>query len=166
MNTNIGYVTRQVNYFFGKQGHEFALVFAESTVIVTDRTQLRMVDRPDFVGLVSKAPATRWGGLVPRVEGDGASYITDHPSIEAAADAVRAEASALRAEADRAATDPVYALERALKNHDWTSWASDDHRVWSAGERAAKQIEELRAKVAPEVYDALVAKYNPNHEGK
>jgi hypothetical protein len=166
MNRNLGYVTRQVRYFFDKQGHAFVLVFVAETVAVTALAQLRLVDREDFVGLAHYTAgavnaAAKWGGIVPRIEGDGASYVSGCATVEDAAEAVRAEARALRAEADRVASDPAYALEQLLKSHDWFAHYSDDYGVCAASDRHWEKIQELRAKIAPEVYEALLAKYQP-----
>ncbi len=167
MNRNLGYVTRQVRYFFEKQGHAFVLVFATETVAVTTLAQLRLVtEREDFVGLAHYTAgavntASKWGGIVPRVEGDGASYIANRATVEDAAEAIRTEALAMRAEADRIAADPAYALEQLLKTHDWYAHYSDDYGVCAASDRHWDRIQTLRAQVAPEIYDALLAKYAP-----
>jgi hypothetical protein len=166
--SNRGYLVRQVNYFLGKNGHLFALVFEHEVIDVTDRAQcLDLVKRADLVGLASKGPATQWGGIVP-LPGDveGASYVVNAPSKADAADALRARARELQAEVDRENADPAYALEKLLKAHDWYAHNSDDDRVYRASEAHWRKIEALRAKVTSETYDALLAKYAPRAEVK
>lgn len=161
MNRNVGYVTRQVNYFFGRAGHVFVLVFVAETIPVTDRSQLQLVERVDFVGLVSKGPATEWGGIVPRIDGDGARYVGREATVEDAVEAVRAEAAALRAEADRCAADPAYAAEQLLKTHDWYAHYSDDYGVCAASDRHWEKIQALLKQLPEADAAALVAKYQP-----
>lgn len=163
MNRNLGYITRQVNYFVGKHGHAFALVFEHRIVHVTDRQHcLELIDRPDLVGLAQWATKTQWGGIVPLPgDADGASYVPAYATIEEVAEAIRVRARELRAEHERVTADPVYALEKALQAHDWFAHNSDDYGVCAASDRHWTKIQELRAKVTPEVYEALVAKYQP-----
>jgi hypothetical protein len=164
VNRNIGYITRHVNYFVGKPGHAFALVFEHKIVHVTDRQHcLELVGREDLVGLVTWTPKTQWGGIVPLLgDADGASYVAgEHATIEEAVEAVRTRARELRAEYERVLADPAYALETLLKSHDWFAHNSDDYGVCAASDRHWDMIQALRAKVAPEVYEALLAKYQP-----
>lgn len=159
---NTGYIVRHVRYFLGKSGHAFALVFTSDVIDVTDASTLYdLTQRPDFVGLVSKAPKTAWCGMVQRIEHDGASYTGQCATRDEAADAVRAEAAALRAEADRVASDPAYALEKMLKSHDWFAHYSDDYGVCAASDRHWEKIQAQMTKVSPEVAEALLAKYRP-----
>lgn len=166
MNRNLGYVTRQVRYFFDKHGHAFVLVFAAETVPVTALAQLRLVDREDFVGLAHYTAgavnaASKWGGIVPFIEGDGARYVSDYVTVEDAAEAIRAEARTLKAEADRIAADPAYAAEQLLKTHDWYAHNSDDYGVCAASDRHWDRIQALLKQLPAAQAEALVAKYRP-----
>lgn len=159
---NTGNIIRHVRYFFGKPGHAFALVFTSEIIDVVDPNGVYpLTQRDDFVGLVSKAPKTQWGGTVPRIEHDGASYVADCATKELAADAVRAEALALRAEADRCAADPAYAAEKLLKTHDWYAHYSDSYGVCAASDRHWDRIQALLKQLPEAEAEALVAKYRP-----
>lgn len=60
--------------------------------------------------------------------------------------------------------DPVRYLESILKDRDWYSHFSDDHGVWAAGMAEDRLIGELKEKMAPEVFKALMDKYMPKPE--
>ena len=154
---------RHVNYFRGMAGHEYALVF-EHGLLDVDSSNPRWhepMDRKDFVGLVTKAPLTAWGGMAAGPEGANGYVPGDKPTKAEAAEAVRALAREIKAEADRVTNDPVYALEKALKSHDWYAHYSDDHRVYMASERHWDKIRALVALVPDDVGKALVENYRP-----
>lgn len=162
--SNLKYIIRHVSYFRGKPGHEFALVYKDTVLPVPtdDPMWSKLLDRPGFVGLVTKAPKTRWGGMVPLSLGyDGMSYVIERESIEDAAIAVREEAERIEAEAEREAFEPAYALEKLLKSHDWFAHYSDDYRVLAASDAHWHKIETLRKLVPQETYDRLIEKYRP-----
>jgi len=58
-------------------------------------------------------------------------------------------------------TDPTFALEEALKSHDWYSAFSDDASYWHAGERSWDRILKLKAMVPVDTWIALYDKYAP-----
>jgi len=121
-----------------------------------------LIDRPDFLGLVSKAPKTGWGGMVPLPANlDGVRYVAASDEKAVAAEALRAAAAEVKGEADREASDPAYALEKALKSHDWFAHYSDDNGVFFASERHWDKIKALMAKVPPAVAEALLDQYKP-----
>ena len=162
---NTRYIVRHVNYFRGMVGHEFTLVFESEIKDIerTDREWYKQLERPDFIGLISKAPKTEWAGSIPLPEDkDGLSYVPASPSKTVAAELVRVEAASLKAEAAREAWDSAYALEKALKSHDWHAHYSDDNSVFFASEQHWDKIKGLLAQVSPEVGQALVAKYKPS----
>lgn len=163
MNRNLGYINRAIGYFRGKPGHQFVLVFKDDIEIIDDshkpETVRAMVERADFLGLLSKAPVTRWTGQIPRTRGEGVQYTNEHPSIQTGVTALRLVHAELAEENVRYAADPVYALETELKDHDWTGWASDDASVGNAADQHWKKIEQLLSKVDKATGEALVAKY-------
>ena len=163
MNRNLGYINRAINYFRGKPGHQFVLIFKFNIVVLDDShdptTTRQLVDRDDFLGLISKAPKTRWFGQIPLMRGDGVNNVGEYPSIQTAATALRCEHMRMMEESQRYESDPVYALETELQAHDWTAWASDDVGIGNAADQHWKKIEDLRAKVSGDVGDALVEKY-------
>jgi len=168
---NTRYIARHVNYFLGKPGHDFALVFEDRVVDIQDRSYSKLLSEPGLVGLIESAPAmktrferltqTTWRGSVPLLTTDGMRYIPSVGTKEEAAEACRKEARLLREEADREATDPAYALEKALKNHDWFAHYSDDNNVCLASEQHWQKIEGLKLKVPKDVAEALVNQYQP-----
>lgn len=159
---NTGYIVRHVRYFQGKPGHAFAVVLADGVIDVVYASEVyALTARPDFVGLVSKAPKTAWCGMVPRIEYDGVSHTHQYARKDEAADAVRAEAGVLRAEADRVAGDPAYAAEKLLKSHDWYAHMSDDYGVCAVSDRNMDRIQALLAQLPSETAEALLAKYRP-----
>jgi hypothetical protein len=159
---NTGYIVRHVRYFHGKPGHAFAVVLTHEIIDVAYANEVHaLTERADFVGLVSKAPKTAWGGMVPRIEHDGASYVADRATKAEAADAVRAEAKALRVEADRVEADPAYAAEKLLKSHDWYAHMSDDYGVCAASDRHMDKIRTLLTQLPSGVAEALLTKYRP-----
>lgn len=154
-------IAQHVWHFLGKVGHEFALVFESEVIdVVAGSPWTKLLDRSDLVGLVSKAPATGWGGRLA-LPGGGNGYVPAQESKEAAVAALRAKRAEVLADAEREATDPIYALEKLLKHYDWYSHYSDDHRVWSAGERDSRRLQELLKIVPEDVGKALVEKYHP-----
>lgn len=62
---------------------------------------------------------------------------------------------------NRIENDPLFALEDAMKRHDWYYHFSDDHRVWSSGEGNAKRIGKLSRSVPKKEFDRLMEKYCP-----
>jgi hypothetical protein len=162
VNRNTGYIIRHVRYFHGMPGHASALVFTDEIIDVTDTSTLYdLTQRPDFVGLIGKAPKTAWSGMTPRIEHDGASHVVKCATKAEAADAVRAEAKALRVEADRVEADPAYAAEKLLKSHDWYAHMSDDYGVCAASDHHMDKIRTLLAQLPSGVAEALLAKYRP-----
>lgn len=117
----------------------------------------------EYMGHVTLVPATgRWDGEGPNpAQRDWTVRVSNYDTAEEAATALRLKINqAARAE-ESIQADPVAHLERELKSHDWTAAYSDAPGVCAAADRHWSFIQTLRAKVAPEVYAALVAKYNP-----
>lgn len=82
-------------------------------------------------------------------------------SYQAVIAAVKAAQEAEDSYHSKVASDPVFALEEALKRHDWTSHFADDFRYWAAGEKSWKWIQELAEIVGPDIADPLINKYAP-----
>ncbi len=61
-------------------------------------------------------------------------------------------------------------LEEQMRKHDWYYAMSDDHRVWSAGEKAAQEItntvHQLESEGKEEEVTTLFSKYCPWHRPK
>lgn len=121
-----------------------------------------------YVGHVTLVPATgRWGGEGPNpVQPSWTVRVSDFGTAEEAADALRLKIAEAKATEEAVQADPAAHLERELRSHDWTAAFSDAYGVCAAADRHWGFIQTLRPKVAPEVYDALVAKYNPWANGQ
>ena len=77
--------------------------------------------------------------------------------------AVGLRATVAEAEESEAAVraDPAHHLERELSRHDWYCHMSDDPAVFRGGEAHMVQIQRIASRVAPDVREALWAKYAP-----
>lgn len=64
-------------------------------------------------------------------------------------------------EEDGVRANPELHLERELARHDWYSYMSDDHSVWSGGEAHGRLLGTLATQVSPETARFLWAKYAP-----
>lgn len=88
-------------------------------------------------------------------------YLRDLPDAEAAGRAVVIEMARLKAEEEGILADPAAHLDRELGQFDWFAHFSDAPGVCSASDRHWDRIQGIRAQVAPEVYEALLAKHQP-----
>lgn len=157
-------LARHIRYFLNKPGHEFALVFQEGPpVAVVSMAFFGQLAHKDLVGLLHKSPLGGRCGLVPRIEYGGFDWVQEgEMTVEEHAEKMRAHCLELQAEAAKAVVDPLYALERALKEHDWYACMSDDYSVTLAGERHWEEIRSLKGKVGASAWDAMVEKYKPH----
>ena len=117
-----------------------------------------------YVGHVILVPAQgKWGGEGPHplIQGCTIYLSGGFDTAEEATTALTMKLAAAKATEEAVLADPVVHLEREMKGHDWTAAFSDSYGVSAAADRHWDFIQTLRPKVAPEVYDALVAKYNP-----
>lgn len=154
-------IARHINYFVGKPGHEFVLVYETETKPVTGSVGYDEADgREDFLGAITKAPKTQWGGIIKLARG-GHAYFNDKPTPDEAIETLRTRAQEMRAENERYETDPEYALEVELKSHDWYHAMSDDGSVYRAGARHWDIIRGLLGKVDRKRAEELYVKYAP-----
>ena len=176
--TSSASVFRTIRYWAGSEyKHRFFLVFADHTQAVdistwqTIERDLKDVRIEHVLGLVTLPAASQ-----PKTPFDvhtikamfgsevhlGAQVTRGQAgSFDKAVAKVREDHAALVAEKLRYDSDPAYALEQELKVFDWTTDASDDHRVVRAGEAHLRRIHALKARVDPTIANALFAKYTP-----
>lgn len=88
-------------------------------------------------------------------------YLRDLPDAVTAGKAIVIEMARLKAEEEGILANPAVHLDRELGNFDWFAHFSDEPGVCSASDRHWDRIQQIRATVAPEVYDALLAKHQP-----
>lgn len=151
---------QHIGYFIGKKGHEMELVFLRRTVPVRSRSDALRMDRADFVGLIHQGPRTDgWSGMIP--SGRGTLYVPAVKDKQGAVNALRERYNSVLVEKDRYDSDPAYALEKELKGHDWFYHYSDDHSVFSAGERHWDLIRDLLRKVDSAIAKKLWSQYAP-----
>ena len=153
------------NYFGRMPGHDFVLVFLSRAIPVTSVKDLGRMERADFVGMLKTAPGlSGWHGYTVDESGRAHGLADRCPDAETAAQALRQLHFQTRveyqAEQERL-KDPAYALEKALKAHDWYSSYSDDFRVYSAGEASLDVIRDLLKKVDEETANRLWDQYAP-----
>ena len=119
----------------------------------------RLIGAPGYMGFVTVTSKGGWGVTV---EYDGGyRYDCDLDGRDAAVARCRALWNEADALTRRLTTDPVFALETALKHHDWWSAMSDDHSVWASGEAASKRIQSLLERVPRGVAADLWNRYAP-----
>jgi len=116
-----------------------------------------------YVGHVILVPASgQWSGEGPHpIQPSWTVRVSGFNTPEEAASALRRDIAKAKADEEAIQGDPAAHLERELAGHDWTAAYSDSPGVSSAADRHWSIIQALRAKVAPEVYEALLVKYNP-----
>lgn len=149
----------------GEDGFHMLLVFSDGHLSPVNLADWSAADRSAngaikaaharkarLLGWISKAPRSGWYAhvlLIARPWGDAneASDYGAHMSAEQAAAQVPRMYYELIEHNFRMDNDPEYALERELARFDPDSHFSDDHRVWSAGERNTRRIREIAAKV-------------------
>lgn len=149
----------------GEDGFHMLLVFSDGHLSPVNLTNWTTADssaklaitaaharKARLLGWISKAPRSTWYAhvlLITRPWGDAneASDYSANMSAEQAAAQVPRLYHELIEHNFRMDNDPAYALERELARFDPDSHFSDDHRVWSAGERNTRRIRELAAKV-------------------
>lgn len=85
-----------------------------------------------------------------------------HKTIAEAEAKFRADYQELLEYQHKIETDPVFNLEEQLGCHDWYYQMSDDHSVWSGGQRHWDQINKLIHQVPVEKVHELWAKYAPD----
>lgn len=88
-------------------------------------------------------------------------YLRDLPNAVEAGKAIVIEMARLKAEEEGILANPIAHLDRELGNFDWWAHFSDAPGVCAASDRHWDRIQQIRAKVTPEVYDALLAKHQP-----
>jgi hypothetical protein len=117
----------------------------------------------EYVGHVTLIPATgKWSGEGPNpAQPEWTVRVSDLDTAEEAAMALRFKIDQEQRAEEAIQADPAAYLEREMRAHDWTAAFSDAYGVCAAADRHWSFIQTLRAKVAPEVYDAIAAKYNP-----
>ena len=154
-------IETQLRFCLGHPGHHKTLVFVDWDRVVENQEDIRLIDRPDFLGIVVKAPATNWGGVFEGVK--HLRYVAAEKSRTEAIAKLREEHGKYAIELKKIADDPEYALEVAMRDHDWTSWASDDHGVWRRGESDWQRIQELGKRVSKAKFAELRNKYQPKY---
>ena len=159
---------RSITFFLGRPGHEMYAVTSTGIVNVDGQMDIlrRAASRPDFVGVVSKAPATQWGGqfwmdVNPDHQGNWMFKGHDSPTPESAAVKLRALAAKAKAAEMSVMTDAAKYLERELKGHDWYAAFSDSYGATLAGDAHMKVIERLLEKVPHDLGLRLWNKYAP-----
>lgn len=161
---------RHVNYFLRgsglgnttRKGFSFYAVFegGSKVKLTTKNLNADVYDREGYVGLVSKAPATGWHGEYYCPE-TGRSYRTgDKSTLKAAVAALFEQQGQAQAYVERL-KDPEYALEEALKVHDWYHFMSDSFGTCQAGSRHLDKIKGLLAQVPKKVGRKLWKQYAP-----
>ena len=155
----------EINYFLRLPGHHFTLVFNDGTYDIkpTDPNWTRLLEREDFVGVVSRHHSTQWTGMIgyPHVSGYAHRLDKQYAGKMSAARALRLLLKSIKDEEAKRQNDPLYALEEALKVHDWFYMYSDDGRVARAGRKSWEGIQDLLAKVPADKGQELLAKYRP-----
>lgn len=152
-------------YAGAKQG---ALVLADGSTVPLDFTNysdtFTVRNTRGAVGLALLTPANgEWSVEVKATTGTlaGRSFRGSAPDLAAAVSLAFGAQQTAQQEEDGVRANPELHLERELARHDWYSYMSDDHSVWSRGEVHNRLLAHLAKQVSPEVARFLWAKYAP-----
>jgi hypothetical protein len=168
--TTRSYVTH-VRYFYGKRGHEFAILKDNKVEHLENNGQPGSQEWHRNLGklancqaLFTKAPKTGWSAMFESATGERVIYVGLQSKSNKITKALVSElktAMAADQEEVQKRLDPAYMLEVRLKRHDWSYEYSDDYRYWSSGFNNLTEIKKLMEIVPKHTANRLYKKYCP-----
>jgi len=127
---------------------------------------LNAIDAEKVAATFTEAQKGGWCGEA-RVQGATGGfhniYTRDGSTIDAAVADMTAKLHTHNTRIHALDTDPTTKLDVMLAATDWYAHISDDHAVWSGGERHSRATRDLMAQVPVETARALFAKHAPSN---